>query len=252
MRKKIEEADLEIGMKAALLNLLAQFDQVKVHISFPMQRRLPYMLEYLVDEIIDPENAILWWEMILDLMGKEARRLDGAGQPLQDAIHEITPLLKAQFGEAGEVQLQAVTGDTFLGICLLSDTLVEPQSHMVATNVYSMAQAHFNPHARFWAIHAGRTPVGFMMIVDDDQTPEYFLWRFMIGAPYQGREYGRQAIERLVEYLQTRPGAKELGVSCGQGEGSPEGFYRRLGFEPTGEFYDDEMVLKLALTRETG
>jgi diamine N-acetyltransferase len=51
----------------------------------------------------------------------------------------------------------------------------------------------------------------------------------------------------LIEYVRTRPGAKELRVSCGEGEGSPEGFYQSLGFERTGEMEENEVVLRLAL-----
>jgi diamine N-acetyltransferase len=69
----------------------------------------------------------------------------------------------------------------------------------------------------------------------------------MIAEPYHGRGYGRQAIQRLVEYVKTRPGAKELVVSCGQGEGSPEGFYLKQGFVPTGEILEGEIVLRMAL-----
>ena len=59
--------------------------------------------------------------------------------------------------------------------------------------------------------------------------------------------YGGQAIQRLVEYVRTRPGARELLVSCGQGEGSPQGFYESLGFTLTGEKLGDEVVLRLPL-----
>jgi diamine N-acetyltransferase len=38
-----------------------------------------------------------------------------------------------------------------------------------------------------------------------------------------------------------------LFTSCGVGEGSPEGFYRKLGFTPTGEMYDDEIEMMLKL-----
>jgi diamine N-acetyltransferase len=69
----------------------------------------------------------------------------------------------------------------------------------------------------------------------------------MVAEPYHGRGYGRQAIERLVEYVKTRPGAKELLVSYHKGEKSPEGFYLKLGFEPTGEMAGDEYVARLPL-----
>jgi diamine N-acetyltransferase len=85
------------------------------------------------------------------------------------------------------------------------------------------------------------------MIVDNPQEAEYFLWRFMIGEPFHGRGFGREAIARLVEYVRTRPGAKELLVSCGQGEGSPEGFYQKLGFVHTSDVMGHEVVLKMGL-----
>ena len=121
------------------------------------------------------------------------------------AIQRLLPLLRAHLGPYDEVSLQPITEDTVWGVCQLSDTLTEPRKNFVATNAVSLAQAHFNKHAWFRAIYAGKAPVGFMMIVDDDETPEYFLWRFMIAEPYQGRGDGRQAIRRLVEYVKTRP-----------------------------------------------
>jgi diamine N-acetyltransferase len=89
------------------------------------------------------------------------------------------------------------------------------------------------------------------MISDNDEEQEYVIWRLMIAEPFQGRGYGGQAIQRLVEYVTTRPGATELLVSCGQGEGSPELFYEKLGFVHTGDQWGREVVLRLELPRAT-
>ncbi|MBI5029758.1 MAG: GNAT family N-acetyltransferase [Chloroflexi bacterium] len=159
-------------------------------------------------------------------------------------------MLRERLGPYEHVTLREITADTVFRICLLSDTLTEPKKYFVAPNAISLAQAHFNKYAWFRAIYAGKAPVGFMMIIDDPDTPEYFLWRLMIAEPFHGRGYGRQAIQRLVEYVKTRPNAKELLVSCGQGEGSPEGFYLKQGFVPTGEIVHDEIVLRTVLTSE--
>jgi diamine N-acetyltransferase len=118
---------------------------------------------------------------------------------------------------------------------------------MVADNAKSIAQAHFSKHAWFRAIYAGETPVGFIMLYDDPDEPEYFLWRFMVAGPHQGKGYGRKAIDLLLDYVRTRPGAKELLTSCVEREASPEGFYRRLGFERNGQMYGDEVGLRLEL-----
>ena len=41
------------------------------------------------------------------------------------------------------------------------------------------------------------------------------------------------------------PGAKAMLLSFVPGEGNPEAFYRRLGFEPTGEVDEGEHVMRL-------
>jgi diamine N-acetyltransferase len=68
----------------------------------------------------------------------------------------------------------------------------------------------------------------------------------MIAGPYQGRGYGQRALEKLIQHLKAM-GIPVLYTSCGQGEGSPEGFYRKLGFTPTGGRYDHEIELVLQL-----
>ena len=42
------------------------------------------------------------------------------------------------------------------------------------------------------------------------------------------------------------PGTRTMLLSFVEGEGSPEAFYRRLGFERTGEVLDGEHVMRLA------
>jgi diamine N-acetyltransferase len=146
-----------------------------------------------------------------------------------------------------EVSLREITSETVVQICKLSDTLSAQQQKMVAPNAISIAQAHFSDKAWFRAIYADEMIVGFIMLYDDSEKPEYFLWRLMLAGPYQGKGYGRKAIELLVEYVKTRPGARELSASYVPMEGGPEGFYRRMGFEPTGEVDDGEIVVRLAM-----
>ncbi|MCZ6635934.1 MAG: GNAT family N-acetyltransferase [bacterium] len=146
-----------------------------------------------------------------------------------------------------EVTLREVTKDTFRSVIKLSDTLSERHQKFVASNLYSIAEAYVNEDAWVRAVYADDISVGFMMISDKPEEASYFLWRFMIGGAYQGMGFGRKAIDCLVEHVKTRPGATELLVSCGQGEGSPEGFYVKLGFEHTGEKEGSEVVLKMEL-----
>ena len=152
-----------------------------------------------------------------------------------------------QVGPEAVVSLQEITAETVIAVCKLSDTLSEQQSKMVAENAVSIAQAHFSDKAWFRAIYADQTPVGFIMLHDDAQAHEYFLWRLMVAGPHQGKGYGRRAIELLTGYVRTRPGAVELLASYVPVEGGPEGFYHKLGFEPTGQVMEGEVVVRLPL-----
>jgi diamine N-acetyltransferase len=145
------------------------------------------------------------------------------------------------------VTFREITNETVVPICKLSDTLSDLQKKMVAPNGQSIAQAHYDQFAWYRAIYADETPVGFIMLYDNTVEPEYFLWRLMIAGPFQGLGYGEKAVRLLIEYVKTRPGAKVLLVSCGEGEGSPEGFYVKLGFKRTGDMFDDEVVLSVPL-----
>jgi diamine N-acetyltransferase len=143
------------------------------------------------------------------------------------------------------VSLREVTRDTVRDICDLATTA--EQTRFVAPNAVSIAQAHFADYAWFRAIYAGETPVGFLMISDKPDVPEYFLWRFMIDARHQGRGYGAQAIRLLLDHVRTRPRATELFTSVVPGPGTPQPFYESLGFVDTGRVEDDEKVLRIEL-----
>jgi diamine N-acetyltransferase len=214
-------------------------------------------LEGLIAEAIQETPEQRGWEVHLDVLTKAAKNLPpaaggpggvgAAGQSLLDLVAALEPVLRQRFGPYGPVSLREITEESVTDICRLSDTLSEPRKYFVTPNAISIAQGTYSRYAWFRAIYAGEAPVGFLMLYDDPDEPEYFLWRFMIAEPYHGRGFGRQAIGLLAEHVKTRPGAKELLVSCGQGEGSPEGFYQRLGFKPNGRRYGYEVGLTLTL-----
>jgi len=143
------------------------------------------------------------------------------------------------------VSLREITAETVRAICKLK--VGENQQQFVAPNAVSIAQAHFSDSAWFRAIYADETPVGFAMLDDQPEKPEYFLWRFMIDERYQRMGYGRKALDLLIDHVRTRPNATEFLTSVVQGEGGPQRFYEKSGFAATGEFDEDEAVLRLKL-----
>jgi diamine N-acetyltransferase len=143
------------------------------------------------------------------------------------------------------VSLREITRDnldTILGL-----TVSEVQSEYIATNAKSLAQAFFYQDvAWFRAIYWGDTAAGFVMLEQEPGKPPY-LWRLMIDAGFQGNGVGQRALDLIVEKL-SQEGATLLRTSYYPGPDSPQGFYGKLGFVPTGEIDDDEVVLELSLS----
>lgn len=84
-------------------------------------------------------------------------------------------------------------------------------------------------------IYVGDVPAGFMMVaVPDAQERHPYLWRLVVDHRFQRRGVGRLAIRALAGYWAAQ-GATHLTLSCvADAPGSPEPFYRRLGFERDG------------------
>jgi diamine N-acetyltransferase len=150
-------------------------------------------------------------------------------------------------GLVAVITLREVTAETVGHVCKLSDTLSDPQKKMVAPNAYSIAQAHFEKRAWFRAVYANDVPVGFVMLYDDAEKDHVYLWRFMIAGEHQGKGYGRRALELVFDHARTRPNAREITASYVPIEGGAGPFYRKLGFEPTGEMEGEEVVIRRPL-----
>ena len=129
------------------------------------------------------------------------------------------------------------------------------QDAYVAGVAESLVEAVETPDARPWfrAVYAGDVPVGFVMISDGITVENpaylgpYFLWRLLVDRRYQGRGLGRAALGLVVAHVRTRPDARVLVTSTGEGPGSPLGFYERHGFRRTGAVHEGEVVLELSL-----
>ena len=85
------------------------------------------------------------------------------------------------------------------------------------------------------------------MLSDDDNAQKYFIWRLMVDVRYQKHGFARRALELLFDYVRTRPGAKGIEVSYRPGDAGPQGFYENLGFVPTGEMLEGEVVMRREL-----
>ena len=93
-------------------------------------------------------------------------------------------------------------------------------------------------------IEADGRAVGFAMVaLSTEAHPEPHLSRFMIDRMHQRRGIGATAISALARALAAM-GDESIRVSWLPGRGSPESFYLGMGFVPTGELLDGEVVAR--------
>ena len=136
-------------------------------------------------------------------------------------------------GNEARVAFRKITGKTVRTICGLS--VSEEQKRFVAPTAVSIAQAYFAKSAWFRAIYADETPVGFVMLAEVPERGKHYLWRFMIDARYQGKGYGRRALELVIRHVRKDPKAKALYLSVVRAKGSAEDLYRSFGFDFAGK-----------------
>lgn len=128
----------------------------------------------------------------------------------------------------------------------------EAQTENIATNASSFEAAKEHPDvARPFVIYADGVAVGFTMLAFDlacgDPNDRYWLWRFMIDEKYQGRGFGKEALNNIVTYFKDN-GATNIRLSTKESNVNAIRLYRSVGFEATGEVIDGEMVFEYDLT----
>ena len=144
---------------------------------------------------------------------------------------------------------ETITPANVAAACQLA---VEPhQRDFVAPVAVSLAEAYTQPEVA-WPrlILDDGEPVAFVMGgFDPGAELDFFrcgIWRLNVGAGVQGRGYGRFAVETVLEEARRR-GNTTATVLWIPAAGGPEEFYLKLGFRPTGQTFNGEVVGRIEL-----
>jgi diamine N-acetyltransferase len=152
------------------------------------------------------------------------------------------------------ISLRPVTSSNHREVIEL--TVAPDQRGFVASNVQSLADAYvWRDAAEPYAVYADDELVGFALLYplaegasEDTLPPDatlrgYILVRLMIDARFQGRGYGRAALDAIVETVRGR-GLGTVRLSVVPENEQALDFYRRNGFAETGEVEGGEIVLE--------
>jgi diamine N-acetyltransferase len=137
------------------------------------------------------------------------------------------------------VSLRPVTQDNWRDVARLQ--VAEDQHEFVAANIYSLAEAAYEPGLTPLAIYADETLVGFALYTHEPfrgewtftQTPyqgELGILRMMVGKAYQGKGYGRQALQALLSQMRQLPGGQAIILNFVPTNVAARRLYESLGF----------------------
>ena len=145
------------------------------------------------------------------------------------------------------IRLELVSENTFFPVLRLK--VSTEQEKYVSSNLVSLAQAWlYYDKAKPYAIMDDDTVVGFLMLDWDEEERTVGIWRFMIGADYQGKGYGRAALTQAINMIRDTGKFDMVYLGYVPGNEVAEKLYYSLGFKDSNERDGDEIILKLSLT----
>ncbi|MBK9601265.1 MAG: GNAT family N-acetyltransferase [Anaerolineales bacterium] len=151
------------------------------------------------------------------------------------------------------ISLRPVTAENWRALIKLK--VREDQSHFVASNLYSIAEAQFGfDDEGHWdlfpfGVYDGEKPVGFLMYCFNFNHSRYqaFILRLMVDEKFQGKGYGREIMTQALDRFRTDERIKSVGISYEPENEGARKLYASLGFVEPGELLEGETLAVLNL-----
>ncbi len=146
------------------------------------------------------------------------------------------------------IELRPITEENFTEAFELK--LAPGQEKFVSHPIRSLAQAYvYRDQCQPFGIYADGKMVGYVMVIYDYDVPEYDIWHMMIDETRQGRGYGGEAFDRVIEYIKTKPfgTSDRVALTCNKDNPVAIKLYESRGFSESGVEYDDEIELVMTV-----
>ena len=145
-------------------------------------------------------------------------------------------------------ELIAITESNFMDAFNLR--LAPGQERFVSHPIRSLAQAYvYRNQCRPFGIRAEGKMIGYVMVIYDYDVPEYDIWHMMIDESAQGKGYGGEALDRVIEYIKTKPfgDSGRIALTCNKNNAIAMKLYESRGFSATGAEDGDEIELAMTV-----
>ena len=150
--------------------------------------------------------------------------------------------------EKYNISLRQITEDNFIEAFNLK--LANGQEHFVSHPIRSLAQAYvYRNQCQPFGIYKDDTMIGYVMVIYDYDIAEYDIWHMMIDESNQRRGYGRAALDRVLDYIKTKPfgSSNRVTLTCNKDNIQALNLYKSRGFTETGAADEDEIELSLMM-----
>lgn len=147
------------------------------------------------------------------------------------------------------IHLRKITEENFIDAFHLK--LALEQERFVSHPIRSLAQAYvYREQCQPFGIYNGDTMVGYVMVIYDYDIPEYDIWHMMIDESYQKQGYGSAALDRVLDYIKSKPfgSSNRVTLTCNRENIRALNLYQSKGFTETGAADEDEIELTLHLS----
>lgn len=133
------------------------------------------------------------------------------------------------------VTLRQINESNYSELCALQPTEQQRQFVASATGILARAYALREQRAQAWAIYAGETAVGVLLVHDMDDEPAcYHLMELLVDAKHQRRGYARAALRILLAELQAERKYPTVELCVKREDRAAIALYQSLGFTDTG------------------
>ena len=142
------------------------------------------------------------------------------------------------------ILLTDVTSENWRGVIALE--VNELQTKFVASASFYLLLCHYEQIWHPKAILLNHTVIGFLMWAIDPQDNSGWIGGFFIDTKWQGKGYGKHALNAILSYFQEQYQLRHFALSV-QPQNPAIQLYESIGFHTTDEWEGDEIVMRLIL-----
>lgn len=143
------------------------------------------------------------------------------------------------------VILKEITMENFLDVINLK--LSDEDKQMVASNMFSLAEAYADKVSIPRAIYYEDQLVGFIMYDYNQLEQRGYISRLMVSTHMQGKGIGTMALNAVVEKLRKYPDIKTIQISYHPDNEKARKSYKKAGFIETNEYVNEEIIALIKL-----